>query len=46
MTAPGLDEDTGHGFYGEKLVVELDVSLAFENEVNFCHLFMIVGAGV
>src|SRR5688500_17325961 len=46
VAAERLDEDGGHRLNGDAFAVELHVALAFEDEVDLGHPFMVVGLGV
>lgn len=45
VAAAGFDEDAGHGFDGEEFAIELDVAVAFEDEVDLGHFLVIMDAG-
>ena len=46
VAATGFDEDGGEGFDGNPLAIELEEAFAFENEVNFGGLLVIVAGGL
>jgi len=46
MTATGFDHYGGQGLDGYAFTVELDVALAFEDQVDFRHLLVVVGFGI